>query len=175
MFIKHEVCVHKHKYISHYCFAKCISSTPLDYCDLFCIRNNRDYRLCKICCKKSKNSCDNHDNYIQQEAIIIFCKKLKTPFRINPILSVHMMVWFGLSAFLAIRVDTRFTFWNSHEKQDSLFRQKILARFSWDSQVKISSETRFSRVSQTEILLWESREASLATKFCSENCFLWVS
>ncbi len=33
----------------HHCFAKCVSSTPLDYCDLFCIRHNRDYRLCKIC------------------------------------------------------------------------------------------------------------------------------
>jgi hypothetical protein len=40
--------VHIHKYISHYCFAKCILSTPLDYCELICIRNNRDYRLCKI-------------------------------------------------------------------------------------------------------------------------------
>jgi hypothetical protein len=27
----------------HYCFAKCILSTPLDYCDLFCVRNNRNY------------------------------------------------------------------------------------------------------------------------------------
>ncbi len=33
----------------HYCFAKYVLSTPLDYCDLICIRNNRDYRLCEIC------------------------------------------------------------------------------------------------------------------------------
>jgi hypothetical protein len=33
----------------HYCFAKCVSSTPLDYCDLFYMRNNSDYRLCEIC------------------------------------------------------------------------------------------------------------------------------
>jgi hypothetical protein len=49
------------------------------------------------------------------------------------------------------RVDPRITFWNSREKRDSLFRPKILARFSWDSRGKISSETRSSRVSQTEI------------------------
>ncbi len=50
MFIIHvEVCVHIHKYISHYCFAKCISSTPLDYCNPVCKRNNRDYGLCEIC------------------------------------------------------------------------------------------------------------------------------
>jgi hypothetical protein len=55
MFIIHvEVCAHIHKYISHYCFAKCILSTPLDYCDLFCIRNNCNYSLCKICSNKSK-------------------------------------------------------------------------------------------------------------------------
>jgi hypothetical protein len=55
MFIIHvEVCVHIYKYISHYCFAKCIFSTPLDYCDLFYIRNNRGYCLCKICS-------DNHE------------------------------------------------------------------------------------------------------------------
>jgi hypothetical protein len=44
-----EVCVHIDKYTSHYCFAKCISSTPLDYCNLFYVRNNRDYHLFKIC------------------------------------------------------------------------------------------------------------------------------
>ncbi len=42
------------------------------------------------------------------------------------------------------RVDKRITFLNSREKQDSLFRPKILARFLRDSRVKISSETRFS-------------------------------
>ncbi len=36
------------------------------------------------------------------------------------------------------RVDTRITFWNSRDKRDSLFRPKILARFS---RVKISSES----------------------------------
>ncbi len=32
----------------------------------------------------SKKSCDNLDNRIQQEAIIVFREKFKTPFRINP-------------------------------------------------------------------------------------------
>jgi hypothetical protein len=56
-----KVRVHIHKYISHYCFVKCILSTPLDYCDLFCIRNNRDYRLCEI-------SSDNREIAIIAEA-----------------------------------------------------------------------------------------------------------
>jgi hypothetical protein len=38
----------------HYCFAKCISSTPLDYCDQFCIRKNRNYHLCKLCSDNHK-------------------------------------------------------------------------------------------------------------------------
>ncbi len=118
--------------------------------------------------EQSEKSCDNRDNDIQQEVIVVFCKKLKTPFR-NHILSIHMMVWFGLSAFLKIRVDTRITFWNSCKKQDSQFRPKNLARFLRDLRVKISSETC------KQILLWESREASLATKFCSKNCFLRAS
>ncbi len=50
-----------------------------------------------------------------------------------------------------VRVDTRITFWNSREKRDSLFRPKILARFLRDSRVKISSDSHFSRVSQTKI------------------------
>ncbi len=86
------------------------------------------------------------------------------------------------------RVDTRITFWNSREKRDSLFRPKILARFSRDSQVKISSETRFSRVLQTEfcsetcenwVLLWNfvagiASYESRRTKFCSKTRFLRV-
>jgi hypothetical protein len=32
----------------------------------------------------AKKSCNNRDNHIQQEAIIVFHEKLKTPFRINP-------------------------------------------------------------------------------------------
>ncbi len=40
--------------IFHYCFAKCVLSKPLDYCDLFCIRINSDYRLCEIC----SNNCE---------------------------------------------------------------------------------------------------------------------
>ncbi len=51
-----------------------------------------------------KKSCDNRDNHNQQEAIIVFSEKLKTAFRINPIPSVHTIVWFGLSAFLTILV-----------------------------------------------------------------------
>ncbi len=43
------------------------------------------------------------DNHIQQEAIIVFREKLRTPFRINPIPIVHILVWFGHSAFLTIR------------------------------------------------------------------------
>jgi hypothetical protein len=38
---------------------------------------NSDYRF-------GKKSCDNRDNHIQQEAIIVFREKLKSPFRINP-------------------------------------------------------------------------------------------
>ncbi len=70
------------------------------------------------------------------------------------------------------RVDTRTTFWNSREKRDSIFRPKILARFSRD---KISSETRFTWVSQTKISQRESRKASLAMKFRCENRFLRAS
>jgi hypothetical protein len=107
MFVTHdEVCVHIHKYIS-LLFCEMHFVNILDYCDLFNKTINYDYRLCKICSNKSEKSCDNHDNHIQQEAIIVFREKLKTPFRINPIPSVHMMVWFVLSAFLTIRVDTR--------------------------------------------------------------------
>jgi hypothetical protein len=40
-------------------------------------RNNHDYH-------SSEKSCDNRDNHIQQEAIIVFREKLKTLFRINP-------------------------------------------------------------------------------------------
>jgi hypothetical protein len=50
------------------------------------------------------------DNHIQQEAIIVIREKLKMPFRINPTPSIQIMVGFGLSAFLTIRVDTRIIF-----------------------------------------------------------------
>jgi hypothetical protein len=68
------------------------------YRNLFRISDNRDYRdnhdyhSSEIISDNreigiialAKKSCDNHDNHIQQEAIIVFCEKLKTPFRINP-------------------------------------------------------------------------------------------
>ncbi len=50
-----------------------------------------------------QKSCDNRNNHIQQKATIVF-HKLKTPFSINPIPRVHVMVWFGLSAFLTVPV-----------------------------------------------------------------------
>jgi hypothetical protein len=31
-----------------------------------------------------EKSCDNRDNHIQKEAIIVFCEKSKTQFRVNP-------------------------------------------------------------------------------------------
>ncbi len=43
------------------------------------------------------------DNHIQQKAIIVFREKLKTPFLINLIPSIHIMVWFGHSAVLTHR------------------------------------------------------------------------
>jgi hypothetical protein len=57
------------------------------YRDLFRIsdnhgyRYNHDYHSSEILGRKS---CDNCNNHIQQEAIIIFREKMKTPFRINP-------------------------------------------------------------------------------------------
>ncbi len=68
------------------------------YRDLFRISDNRDYRdnhdyhSSEILSDNreiaiialAKKSCDNRDNHIQQEAIIVFREKLKTPFRINP-------------------------------------------------------------------------------------------
>jgi hypothetical protein len=41
------------------------------------------------------------NNHIQQEAIIVFREKLKTPFRINPIPSILILVWFGLFFLLS--------------------------------------------------------------------------
>jgi hypothetical protein len=58
---------------------------------------------------------------------------------------------------LSIRVDTRITFWNSPEKRDSLFRPKILARFSQDSRVKISARLA-SRESHRQKFRSENRE-----------------
>jgi hypothetical protein len=69
------------------------------YRDLFHISDNRDYRdnhdyhSSEILSDNreiaiialAKKSCGNRDNHIQQEAIIVFREKLKTPFRINPI------------------------------------------------------------------------------------------
>jgi hypothetical protein len=69
--------------------------------DLFCIsddrddrddRDNYDYHSSEIpsdnreiaIIASAKKLCDNRDNHIQQEAIIVFREKLKTPFRINP-------------------------------------------------------------------------------------------
>jgi hypothetical protein len=59
--------------------------------DLFRISDNRDYRdnhdyhSSEIFSDNrfGEKSCDNRDNHIQQEAIIVFREKLKTPFRIN--------------------------------------------------------------------------------------------
>ncbi len=61
-------------------------------------------KISRVSVPLSEKSCDNRNKHIQQEAIILFRKKLKTPFCINPIPSVHIMVWFGLSAFLTIPV-----------------------------------------------------------------------
>jgi hypothetical protein len=91
---------------------------------------------------KSEKSFDNHENQIQQEAMIVFCEKLKMPFRINPIPSVHMMVWFGLSAFLTIRIDTRINF-------EILARSKtrfLDPKFSQDSRKTRDVEERSSLV-----------------------------
>ncbi len=44
------------------------------------LKRYRDYRF-------SEKFCNNRDNHIQQEAISVFRKKLKSPFRINPIAS----------------------------------------------------------------------------------------
>jgi hypothetical protein len=59
---------------------------PLDYHDLFCISNDQDYR----------NYCDYRlgektlNNHMQEEAIIVFCEKLKMAFRTNPLVSGHL-------------------------------------------------------------------------------------
>jgi hypothetical protein len=63
-----------------------------DYRDLFRISDNRDYRdnhdyhSSEILgdYRFGEKSCNNRDNHIQQEAIIVFREKMKTPFRINP-------------------------------------------------------------------------------------------
>jgi hypothetical protein len=47
------------------------------YAKYLVIIKNSDYRF-------SEKSCNNSNNRIQQEVLIIFCRKLKTPFRINP-------------------------------------------------------------------------------------------
>jgi hypothetical protein len=53
-------------------------------CDNLDYRNNHDYHSSEILS-------DNRDNHIQQEAIIVFREKLKTPFRINP--TIHCLHW----------------------------------------------------------------------------------
>jgi hypothetical protein len=68
----------------------------------------------------SKKSCDNRDNHIQKEAIIIFREKLKTPFRINPSTKTlykktvqtgvgrlwDLSVWFGGSLYNSFRTQS---------------------------------------------------------------------
>jgi hypothetical protein len=73
----------------------------------------------------------------------------------------------------------RFTNKQSHNSQREIgVRLKILARFSQDSRVKISNDSREScykisvcetRESRYEICLRVSQEASVATKFLSER------
>ncbi len=94
MFIIHvKVHVHIHKYISHYCFVKCILSTPLDYCDLFCIRNNRDYRLCEICS-------DNREIAIIASAKIVAITAIITSTRKTTLASIFTRIKRKLVKFL---------------------------------------------------------------------------
>jgi hypothetical protein len=60
----------------------------MGYRDLFRISDNRDYRD-NHDYHSSIIFSDNSDNHIQQEAIIIFREKFKTPFCMNPNLKVH--------------------------------------------------------------------------------------
>ncbi len=86
----------QHKRKDHSCFVKCFTTRFLSkpqgllhsisykrYSRLSLMRNTCDNREIAIIAL-AKNS-DDRDDHIQQEAIIVFCEILKTPFRINPI------------------------------------------------------------------------------------------
>ncbi len=60
------------------------------------LSQNSDYYL-------SEKSCDNRENHIQKEAIIIFREKLKRPFRINPTMKIGGMLPFSSRNFAIIR------------------------------------------------------------------------
>ncbi len=118
---------------------------------------------------KAKKSCDNHDNHIQQEAMIVFREKLKTPFRINPILSVHMMVRFGLSAFLIIGLASR----DSCETHET----KLVDRFASCESLrqKFCCENREKQVSLQNFVARITSYESHKNKFHSKTCFSQVS